>query len=190
MRELGKIKIGSSKMLTLEAQIEAVLFWKAEPLTISELAQALVQTEVEINQALGTLSTQLHDRGLALVRTGDEVMLGTAKEAGELIEHLTKEELAREIGKAGLETLTVILYRGSVSRAEIDYIRGVNSSFILRNLLILGLVDKIPNPADARSFLYRPTFELFSWLGVKESAELPDYQRVMAELTPPTVATS
>ena len=177
-------------MLTLEAQIEAILFWKAEPLTILELARTLAQSEEEINRALATLSTQLHDRGLALVRTGDEVMLGTAKEAGELIERLTKEELSREIGKAGLETLTVILYRGSVSRAEIDYIRGVNSSFILRNLLVRGLVDKIPNPADARSFLYRPTFELLSWLGVKELSELPDYQRVMTELTPPTVATS
>lgn len=177
-------------MLTLEAQIEATLFWKAEPVTISELARILAQTEAEISQGLTTLSTQLGGRGLALVRTGDEAMLGTTSEVGDLIARLTKEELSRDLGKAGLETLTVILYRGSVSRAEIDYIRGVNSSFILRNLLIRGLVDKIPNPADARSFLYRPTFELFAWLGVKESAELPDYQQVMTELTSLTVATS
>lgn len=176
-------------MLNLEAQIEAILFWKAEPVTISELARILTQTEAEINQGLETLTTKLMDRGVALIRNHDEVMLGTSPQVGELIERLLKEELSRDLGKAGLETLTVILYRGSVSRAEIDYIRGVNSSFILRNLLVRGLVDKIPNPADARSFLYRPTFELFAWLGVKEPAELPDYQRVLAELTPPAVAT-
>ena len=177
-------------MLTLEAQIEAILFWKAEPLTIPELARVLARTEAEINQALETLTTEIADQGIALIHNNDEIMLGTSPQAGELIERLTKEELSREIGKAGLETLTVILYRGSVSRAEIDYIRGVNSSFILRNLLVRGLIDKISNPADARSFLYRPTFELLAWLGVKDPAELPDYQRVMTELTPSLVATS
>ena len=177
-------------MLTLEAQIEAILFWKAEPLTIPELARVLARTEAEINQALETLTTKIADQGIALIHNNDEIMLGTSPQAGELIERLTKEELSREIGKAGLETLTVILYRGSVSRAEIDYIRGVNSSFILRNLLVRGLIDKISNPADARSFLYRPTFELLAWLGVKDPAELPDYQRVMTELTPSLVATS
>ncbi|MFH1170705.1 MAG: SMC-Scp complex subunit ScpB [Candidatus Vogelbacteria bacterium] len=176
-------------MLTLEAQIEAILFWKAESLTIPELARVLARPEAEVNQALETLSVKLADRGIALIRNNGEIMFGTSPQVGELIERLTKEELSREIGKAGLETLTVILYRGSVSRAEIDYIRGVNSSFILRNLLIRGLVDKISNPADARSFLYRPTFELLAWLGVKEPSELPDYQRVMAELTPSLVAT-
>ena len=177
-------------MLTLEAQIEAILFWKAEPLTIPELARVLARTEAEINQALETLTTKIADQGIALIHNNDEIMLGTSPQAGELIERLTKEELSREIGKAGLEPLTVILYRESVSRAEIDYIRGVNSSFILRNLLVRGLIDKISNPADARSFLYRPTFELLAWLGVKDPAELPDYQRVMTELTPSLVATS
>jgi len=169
-------------MLTLEAQIEAILFWKAEPVTLMQLAQYLSQTEEVIIQTLETLNTILANRGITLIRNGQEVMLGTSSVAGELIEYLTKEGLSRDIGKAGLETLAIILYRGSVTRAEIDYIRGVNSSFILRNLLVRGLVDKIPNPTDARSFVYRPTFELLGWLGVKDLTELPDYQRVITEL--------
>ncbi len=169
--------------MNLTAQIEAILFWKAEPVTVAELARYLSRGEAEITQALETLAIQLSDRGIILVRNNDAVMLGTSPAAGELVERLTKEELSRDIGKAGLETLTVVLYRGPVTRAEIDYIRGVNSSFILRNLLVRGLVDKLPNPADARSFLYRPTFELLSWLGVKEISELPDYRQVVDELT-------
>ncbi|MEK7621831.1 MAG: SMC-Scp complex subunit ScpB [Patescibacteria group bacterium] len=169
--------------MDLAAQIEAILFWQAAPTTVADLARSFAQSEAEIIQGLETLSARLVDRGLTLVRTGDAVMLGTVPAAGTLIERLTKEELARDLGRAGLETLTVVLYRGEVSRAEIDYIRGVNSSFILRNLLVRGLVDKIPNPTDSRSFLYRPTFELLGWLGVRELTNLPDYERVKTELT-------
>ena len=169
--------------MDLSAQIETVLFWKSEPVTVTELSRHLEQGQEKIYQALGELNSRLNGHGIALVKTGEAVMLGTAPAAGELIAKLAKEELARDIGKAGLETLAIVLYRGRVARSEIDYIRGVNSSFILRHLLIRGLIDKISNPEDARSFLYRPTFEVLSWLGVKEITDLPDYARVVDELT-------
>lgn len=169
-------------MIDLPAQIEAILFWKAEPVTIPDLVKFLGESGEGIKTALETLTARLTRRGLALIWNNDEVMLGTAPEAGALIERLTKEDLSREIGKAGLETLSVILYRGVVTRAEIDYIRGVNSSFILRNLLVRGLVNKTTNPADTRSFVYSPTFELLSWLGVKSLSDLPEHERVTEEL--------
>jgi len=93
--------------------------------------------------ALKNLETSLSDRGIVLVTKEDEVTLGTAKDTSELIEKLTKDELVRDLGKAGLETLSIIIYQGPISRAEIDYIRGVQSNFILRNLMIRGLVEKI-----------------------------------------------
>ena len=168
--------------MNLEAQIEAILFWKAEPVSMKTLAQILGKNEVEIGEALNNLETALVGRGLRLVRKDDEVMLGTAPEMGELIEKLTREELSRDIGKAGLETLAVIIYQGPVSRAQIDYVRGVNSSFIVRHLLVRGLVEKVPNPEDARSFLYRPTFDLLSHLGISKLEEAPDYAAVKQKL--------
>ena len=168
--------------MNLEAQIEAILFWKAEPVSVKTLVQILGKNEVEIGEALNNLETALVGRGLRLVRKDDEVMLGTAPEVGELIEKLTREELSRDIGKAGLETLAVIIYQGPVSRAQIDYVRGVNSSFIVRHLLVRGLVEKVPNPEDARSFLYRPTFDLLSHLGISKLEEAPDYEVVKQKL--------
>jgi segregation and condensation protein B len=111
-----------------------------------------------------------------------EVMLGTHPEASAIIEQLTKEELNRDLGKAGLETLTIVLYKGPITRAELDYIRGVNSSFILRHLTVRGLVDKVVNPADSRSFLYQPSFEVLQHLGITKKEELPDYETAMAKL--------
>ena len=117
-----------------------------------------------------------------MLRKDDEVALRTAPEAGGLIETLAKEELTKDLGKAGLETLSIVLYQGPISRREIDYVRGVNSNFILRNLLVRGLVEKVENPRDQRSFLYRPTFDLLSFIGISKIDELPQYASVRQEI--------
>ncbi|MES2315012.1 MAG: SMC-Scp complex subunit ScpB [Patescibacteria group bacterium] len=177
----------------LPQQLEAILFWKAEPVTFKKLAQLLSiektdttegvkVTEEQIKTGLIELEKTLQGRGLSLVQTDAEVMLGTAKELSPLIEKLTKEELTRDLGKAGLETLSIILYQGPISRADIDYIRGVNSQFIIRNLLIRGLVERIDNPKDARSFLYKTTLDLLAHLGISKIEELPEYDKVRADI--------
>lgn len=173
--------------MNLSAKLEAVLFWKAEPISFKKLAQLLSTdgakvSETDIKVGLVELENILKGRGLTLVQTDTEVMLGTAKELSPLIEQLTKEELSRDLGKAGLETLSIVLYQGPISRADIDYIRGVNSQFILRNLLIRGLVERIDNPKDARSFLYKTTLDLLAHLGVSKVEALPEYEKVRADI--------
>ncbi|MEI6190816.1 MAG: SMC-Scp complex subunit ScpB [bacterium] len=167
--------------LSLDNQIEAVLFWKGEPQSIKKLAASLGKKEEEIKVGLEVLKEKIKDRGVELIFKDDEVMLGTASKLSHIIERLTKEELVRDLGKAGLETISIIAYKGPISRAEIDYIRGVQSTFILRNLQIRGLVERIDNEKDHRSFLYRPTFELLQFLGVSKIEDLPEYEKVKME---------
>lgn len=173
--------------MNLAQKIEAILFWKAEPVAFKKLAALLSAdgapvTEDQVKAAVAELATQLAGRGLAVVRTDDEAMLGTAKELSQLIEGMAKDELMRDLGKAGLETLSIILYQGPISRADIDYIRGVNSQFIVRNLLVRGLIERVDNPADARSFLYKTTLALLAHLGVSNVADLPEYEKVRADI--------
>ncbi|MFZ2038780.1 MAG: SMC-Scp complex subunit ScpB [Minisyncoccia bacterium] len=168
--------------MNLENQIEAILFWKGEPVKIKKLAEILAVDESTISAALINLEKNLENRGLVLVHKEDEVTLGTAPDISPLIEKLTKEELIRDLGKAGLETLSIIIYKGPISRADIDYIRGVQSTFILRNLSIRGLVERVTNPKDQRSFLYKPTFELLQYLGVAKIEDMPEFEAVKTEL--------
>jgi segregation and condensation protein B len=179
MQEENQIQINKN---SLEKQIEAILFWKGEPISIKKLSQILEKTEEEISNALKILEEKLSNRGIILVYKDDEVTLGTSKEVSEIIEKLTKDELMRDLGKAGLETLSIIIYQGPISRAEIDYIRGVQSNFILRNLMIRGLVEKVPNPKDQRSFLYKPTFEMLSFMGVSKIEDMPNYAEARNEI--------
>lgn len=169
-------------MIDLAARIEAVLFWKTEPLSYTDLAKMLEVGESEVTEALATLRSRLENRGVQLVENNNTVMLGTHPAASELIEKVTKEELNRDLGKAGLETLTIVLYKGPITRAELDYIRGVNSTFILRNLAVRGLIEKVPNPHDNRSFLYQPAMALWQHLGLTKQGELPEFEAVTAKL--------
>ncbi len=162
-------------MLSLDAQLEALLFWKAEPVKIKRLGQILEQNETAVRQAVTNLQKRMEGGGVNLLIKDDEVALGTSPAASSLIKKLVKDELSRELGQSALETLTIVLYQGPVTKAEIDYIRGVNSSFILRHLMIRGLVERIANPRDLRSFLYRPTLTLLGHLGVTKIEELPEY---------------
>lgn len=166
----------------LEQKIEAVLFWKGEPISISKLASILKSDETAINSALDSLGSELTERGVRLIRKENEVVLATAPEVADLIETITREELVRDLGKAGLETLAIILYQGPIVRSEIDYIRGVNSQFIIRNLLVRGLVEKVTDERDQRRFLYKPTFELLAHLGVSKIEDLPEYVKVRDDI--------
>lgn len=170
--------------MTLEAQIEAILFYQAEPVTIAELAKAVERPVAEVKEVLEVLAKNLteQNRGVTLVWKEESVMLGTHPEASVLIEKLRREALSRDLGKASLETLTAILYQSPVARAQVDYLRGVNSSFILRHLMVRGLVERIPNPADARSYLYQPSFQLLQHLGLSKLEDLPEYGALREKL--------
>ena len=169
-------------MISLDSHIEAILFFKSEPLDIKEVAIMTGKDESEIRNAVSTLEDRLSKTGLRLVRNGDSIAMGTAPELGEFFKKLQKEELNKTLGKASLETLTIILYQSPVSKSEIDYVRGVNSGFILRNLLIRGLIEREVNPKDRRTFLYSPTFNLLSHMGLSKISELPEYENVRKEI--------
>lgn len=122
-------------------------------------------------------------KGIVLIDDGAQVELRAAPAASEIIERVRRDEYAREVGKAGLEVLSAVIYRGPLTRSEIDFIRGVNSSQTLRTLTMRGLVRRVQNPKDSRSFLYEATTELLATLGVERAKDLPDYQEVRTKLT-------
>ena len=168
--------------MKLDQLIESILYFKGEPLSKKELAKILEITQETLEEALVSLSQKLEGRGIVLVKSDSEVSLGTSPESSEIIEKFKKEDLEKDLGKAGLETLTIVAYRGPIGRNAIDNIRGVNSSFILRNLMIRGLVERVSDPKDQRAFLYKPTLDLLKYLGIEKVEDLPEYANVISKL--------
>lgn len=173
---LGRItQIG----MDLDQKIEGVLFYKAAPVRKKDLCTLLDIAPETLEQKLTVLGERLAFGATRLVITDSEVELVTAPELDEFIDDIRKDELKRDIGKAGAETLAIVLYRGPISRAEIDRIRGVNSSYILRNLMTRGLVERT---AQSKQNQYQITPSLLKHLGINKRHELPGFQETMDAL--------
>lgn len=162
------------------ALIESLLFALGKPLSRVELGTRLHITAEDIEAALDAL--KMREGGLTIVDDGTTVELRTSAQTSAVIEELRREEYSRDIGKAGLETLAAVLYRGPLTRAEIDFIRGVNSTQTLRTLMMRGLLRRVPHPHDARSYLFEPTTELLSQLGIAHLSDLPEYGAMREKL--------
>lgn len=165
--------------MSLDQSIEAVLFYKAGPVKKQTLAKTLETDEDALEKSLAVLRQRLQGGATALVSTDEEVALVVAPEHDALIEGIRKDELRRDIGKAGAETLAIVLYQSPITRTEIDRVRGVNSSYILRALESRGLVERRQGKRQGE---YVPTTELMRHLGIREKTEMPEYANVMNAL--------
>lgn len=167
---------------TLLARAEALLFAEGGELSLKKFASLLDCKEAELKDALLELADRQRGSGIGLVLTETSACLAVSRETTEAVQEALKRELDRDIGDAGLEVLAIVLYMGPSTRARVDYIRGVNSSSTLRNLLARGLLERVGNPDDAREYLYRPTVELLAHLGVETVNQLPDRATILSEL--------
>jgi segregation and condensation protein B len=162
-------------MLTPPAALEALLFASGEPLEKKRLIALLGIKDSELSLALKALETRLEGHGLSLVETAAEVELRTAPEAAGMIKKLRESELARDLGKASMETLAIVAYKEGATRGEIDWVRGVNSSASLRTLLLRGLIEGREDERDKRRIRYSVTTEALAHLGVARAENLPRY---------------
>jgi segregation and condensation protein B len=172
--------------MKLSSTLEAVLFASGEPMTKKKLCALLGASAENLAEAVEELRAALADRGLALVETGDELELRTAPEAADTVKKLREGELSKDLGKAGLEALAIIMYRlpaqaGGVTRSEDDWIPGVNSAQTVRSLMLRGLIERTEDPTDKRRFHYKPTTDALAHLGVAKLSDLPRYAELSKE---------
>lgn len=161
--------------------VEAVLFYAAEPVELRDLARFFDCDENDIREALQEIEGR-QQGGMQLIQTETTAALATTSEQSDVIERRKKEEKQQPLSRAASETLSIILYRGPISRADIDYIRGVNSTAMLRTLSVRGLVEKVSSSDDSRTYLYQPTADLLAHLGVSKKEELPNYDSVQSDI--------
>lgn len=184
-------EVNNQENQNMVGAIEALLFVYGEPMEIKKIAKIIKSESSAAKDALEQLNRQYQDenRGLKLIfsnsQAGELVQLATKPEFAPLIESVIKEESKENLTPASLETLSLISYLGPVSRAQIDFYRGVNSSFILRALLIRGLVERFLDSKRANMYLYQPSFDLLKYLGISKIEELPEYNKYKFEALNP-----
>ncbi|RJQ37613.1 SMC-Scp complex subunit ScpB [Candidatus Parcubacteria bacterium] len=162
-------------MSNLKQTIESILFLHGEPIAAARLGKATGAKPADVQAALVELQKEYAERGIVLVQNGDDWQFATNPAQKSAVEQFITADMTEELTRAALDTLTVIAYQGPLTRARIEYIRGVNSSFTLRNLMLRGLVEREENPSDRRSFLYRISHAFLNHIGVSSVNDLPRY---------------
>lgn len=166
--------------MSLKSKIESILFISTRPLTIKKLVELLGSDEEKIKIAISELFSDYENRkdsGLQINRIGKQYQLSTVPDNQKIVKDFVREELTGELTRPQLETLTVIAYRGPISKEELEQIRGVNCSLILRNLMIRGLIESEDDKKSMKTY-YFITFDFLRFLGLREISQLPEYDKL------------
>jgi len=167
--------------MNILSSIESILFVASKPLSVAHIVKALGKSKGDVVEALENLKLKYNreDSGIHVLFEGGSVQMATNPHNAEVVDGFIKDEVSGELTKAQLETLTVVAYRGPVTRPELEQIRGVNCAVILRNLMVRGLVEE-KNDDDEIVPVYVLSFDALRHLGVTDSSQLPEYGELHA----------
>ncbi len=167
-------------MSNLKSKIESLLLVSNQPLIFKRLAKLLAVSEQEIKSAADILSKDYQSRqdsGVKILKDINQIQFVTAPENSKIVADFIKDETTGELTPASLETLTIIAYRGPITKAELEQIRGVNCAVILRNLIMRGLIEMAENKKKME-VSYNITLDFLKFLGITDAKQLPEYEKL------------
>ena len=166
----------------IKSQLESLLLVTAKPVSIAKLAEVLKAKPKEVEESLNELIGQYNQStgGIRLIRNNNSVQLASNPDNAELVKSYLKDDITGELTEPSLETLTIVAYRQPVSKAELEQIRGVNCSLILRNLMIRGLVEAEYDKTKAAT-AYSVTMDFLKHLGINSVIDLPDFEKLNSD---------
>lgn len=165
--------------MSLKSQLESLLFVSLKPLAVKDLAVFTKAKPKEIEDALNILMAdyESQERGLTLIKNNNQYQITTAGSNAALVQEFLKDETSGELSQPSLEALTIIAYRGPIAKLELERIRGINCSLIIRNLLLRGLIEEKFDKTKNENY-YTVTHDFIRFLGLNELAGLPDYEKL------------
>ena len=160
----------------MKAVIEGILFLSGDDgISIDEISNIINKDKEEIKKIIKELYHDYEDknRGIRLEYLGEKFKLTTKAEHKKYYTKLVNEE-NNTLSESSLEVLAIIAYSGPITRIDIDNIRGVNSSYIIRKLLIKGLIEECGrSDVPGKPRIYKVTNKFLDYFGLGSIDELP-----------------
>lgn len=164
-------------MTELKSAVEAILFAAGEPVPAARISLILGVDEDEVYAAAKSLADEysFNQRGIRLLKLGDKLQLCSSPEHAMIISKVLEQRKPPMLSQPALETLAVVAYFQPVTRAYIDQVRGVDSSYTVGVLLDRGLIEKCGKlEVPGRPSLLRTTDVFLRTMGISELEELPE----------------
>ena len=169
------------EQIELQRAIEAILFASGERVELSRLAMALQTDEDQVAAAADSLADQLafERRGIRIIRLEKGYQMVSS---GEMADYVTKALETRKppkLSSSQLETLTIIAYYQPATKAMVEQIRGVDSSYSISALLNKKLIEEAGRlNVPGRPIQYRTTPDFLRTFGLSSLEELPPIDKV------------
>ncbi|MBR1968748.1 MAG: SMC-Scp complex subunit ScpB [Clostridia bacterium] len=160
----------------IECALEAILFSLGEEVEIEKLAEALEVHEDEIKEAVKVLSKKYEkdNRGIKIIEIENSVQMCSNPEYYEGIKRVTQIKKQAGLSSAALETLSIIAYNQPVTKATVEFIRGVDCTYSVTRLVERGFIDELGRAdTPGRPILYGTTVEFLRCFGLKSLDDLP-----------------
>lgn len=170
-----------------KAVLEGLLFVVGEDgLTLEQIIEVLSITEDEAKELIRELKKDYEDesRGLRIDFLGNRFKLTTKFEHKEYYQKLIENPETNHLSQAALETLAIIAYNEPITRVQVDAIRGVGSTSIMRKLVAKGFIKESGrSEIPGRPILYETTNEFLDYFGLSSIEELPDVSKFIEQNT-------
>ena len=171
--------------MNLEAVVEGLLFVVGEEgLTLAQLQNILDIDLEQVKEILAALKEkyELESSGIRINFLGNTFKLTTKKEHKEYFQKLIESPDSNVLTQAALETLAIIAYNEPITRIDVDEIRGVSSSQMIRKLVAKGLIKEVGrSDAVGRPILYKTTSEFLDYFGLSTIDDLPKFENFVSE---------
>ncbi|MCK5460192.1 SMC-Scp complex subunit ScpB [Candidatus Parcubacteria bacterium] len=176
--------------MDLKSKIESLLFASNKPLSLGKISKLVKANKKSVHNELENLIKNYNERdgGIVIIQNSSSYQMATNPKNSDIIKDFLKDDAVSELSQPSLETLTIICYKGPISKPELEQLRGVNCSMILRNLIIRGLVenksggvlnkDKNSDKFAKDELYYGIKIDFLKFLGVTTISELPDYEEL------------
>lgn len=163
--------------------VESLVFASPDPVSTEELCRLIMETEeglelypTDIEQAVESLNQDYleHGRSFLIIHQGGGFTFATKKEYHRWLQKFQHENVSRKLTPSAVDVLAIIAYKQPVTKPEVDHIRGVDSGYLVRQLLEKELV-KVAGRSDrpGRPLLYRTTSNFLKHFGINSVDELP-----------------
>ena len=163
-------------MFEISSAIEAILFAAGESVPVARLSLILEATEGEIEYAAAELAERYEreGRGMRILRLDDKLQMCSAPEYAPYITKTLEQRTPPKLSQSALEALAIVAYFQPVTRAYIDQVRGVDSSYTVSVLQQRGLIEPCGKlDAPGRPALFRTTDVFLRTMGISELSQLP-----------------
>ena len=165
--------------MNTDAILESLLFVSGDGITIAQLSEILDIPADEVHEQISKLKNfyEANNRGITVVQYDTYVQLKTVEENFSYVTQLAESKRKLPLSPAALETLSIVAYHQPVTRASIEFIRGVNCDGPMGKLLERGLIEEHGRlDAPGRPILYVTTKEFLRSFGLNSLTDLPDME--------------